>query len=800
MRGLFEDIRYALRLLARNPGFAIVAVLVLALGVGANTAIFSVTNAFLLDPWPFREVDRLVTLAQVNPGKGLGGSVTYPDFVDWRRENHVFEELAAIQNLSFNLTGVGEPERVRGAKVTAGFFPLMGVAPLLGRTFRMEEDAPGQERVVVLSHGFWQRRFAANAGLVGQTILLDGEPHLVAGVMPPRFQFPPQTELWRPLALDYARASRGMGFLNVVARLKPGVSFPAALAEMKTIARRNEEQYQYTNAGWSVRMESFREALVKRARPALYTLLAAVAAVLLIACANIANLLLVRATARTKEVAIRAALGAGRGRIVRQLLTESVTLALAGGALGLVLAHWGVKLLVRFTPPQMMPIQSVRVDATVLLSTLALTILAGVGFGLAPALAAARIDLNTTLKEGGRTSAAHGGRGWLRAALVVSEIGLGLILLVGAGLLLKSFLRLNQVDPGFHSENVLTINVSLPQNKYAKPEQHGDFFRAAVERIGALPGVKAAGAVSILPLTRSDTRAGFSIEGRPPLAPGEFIHAALRFATPGYFEAMRIPLLRGRTFEPHDQEGGQAVAVINDTMARRFWLNEDPLGRRIRLGSQAPWAAIAGVVGNVKHLDLTEPVQAEMYFLHAQNPTPGATIAVRTGSDPAQLAAAVRSEIRAIDRDLPVANIRTMERVVADSTAQPRIVTGLVALFAALAALLAAMGLYGVISYSVAQRSHELGVRMALGATRGDMLRLVVGEGMRLTAAGVVLGLAAAFALTRLMASLLFGVRATDPWVFAMVTALIALIALGSTLVPALRASRVDPLIALRYE
>jgi putative ABC transport system permease protein len=800
MRGLFEDIRCALRLLARNPGFAVVAVLALALGIGANTAIFSVTNAFLLDPWPFREVGRLVTLAQDNPGKGLGGSVSYPDFVDWRRENHVFEEMAAIQYVSFNLTGVDEPERMRGAKVSAGFFTVLGTPPLVGRTFRPDEDAEGTDRVVVLAHGFWQRRFAAQMDIVGRAILLDGEPHTVIGVMPPQFQFPPQIELWRPLALDYARAHRGAHSLGVVARLKPGVGHSTALAELKTIARRNEERYPDTNAGWSVRMESFREALVKRARPALYTLLAAVAAVLLIACANIANLLLVRATARAKEIAIRAALGAGRGRIVRQLLTESVTLAAAGGALGLLLAHWGVRLLVRFTPPQMMPVQSVRVDATVLLFTLAVTILAGIGFGFAPALAAARIDLNTTLKEGGRTSPAHGGRGWLRAALVVSEIGLGLILLAGAGLLLKSFLRLSQVDPGFHPENVLTIALSLPQNKYARPEQRGDFFRAAVERIGALPGVKAAGAVSILPLSRSNTNQSFSIEGRPPLAPGEFIHAAVRFATPGYFEAMRIPLLRGRAFEPRDQGAGQAVAVINDTMARRFWPNEDPVGRRIRLGSQAPWAAIAGVVGNVKHLDLTEQAQAEMYYLHARNPTPGATIAVRTGSDPAQLSAAVRSEIRAIDRDLPVANIRTMERVVADSTAQPRIVTGLVALFAALAALLAAMGLYGVISYSVAQRSHELGVRMALGATRGDMLRLVLGEGMRLTAAGVVLGLAAALALTRLMASLLFGVRATDPWVFGMVTALIALIALGSTLVPALRASRVDPLIALRYE
>ena len=780
--------------------------LALGLGIGANTAIFSLINAFLLRPMPYRDSERLVWVQQNILKSGAAGAVAYPDFVEWKRQNHVFAELAAIQFDQFNVTGPEEAERILGARVSAGFFPLLGVSPTRGRAFLPEEDSPGGNRVVILSQGLWQRRFGSQPDILGQALTLNGTSYTIVGIMPADFRFPPTCELWTPLALDVNRAGWGNHFLAAIAGLKPGVGLGKAQAEMATIARRLEQQYPDSNAGWGVTVVPLHEFLVRESRPALFTLLVAVVFVLLIACANVANLLLARAAARTKEIAIRLALGAGRFRIIRQMLTESVLVSMLGGAVGLLLALWGTRLLATAMPFYLLSLQTVRIDGYVLAFTLLISVLTGLIFGLAPALQVSKGALNETLKEGGRRSAPGGSRGRLRGILVVSEVALALMLLVGAGLLMKSFARLQQVNPGFRSEKVLTMEMSLPPARYSKPFQRAAFYRQLLEKIATLPGVQSAGAVTQLPLGgRSSTRA-FAIEGRPapPPGQGERIGAGHRVVTPGYFRAMSIPLRRGRQFTDQDAEGAPGVVLINETMARRWWPNEDPLGKRIALYTSpqtvGPWLQIVGIVGDVKHRGLAAEIDPEMYLPHMQTFSAAMFVAVRTVADPASMAAAVRAQVRALDRDLPVSSIRTMEKVLADAVAQPRLRVWLLGGFAALALILAVMGLYGVISYSVTQRTHELGVRMALGAQTPDLLRLVVAQGMLVTLIGLGIGLAGAFALTRLLASLLFSVSATDAAIFTAVPLLLALVALAATAIPARRAARLDPMTALRYE
>ena len=804
MTQFFQDLRYGFRMLANSPGFTAVAVLTLALGIGANSAIFTLVNAYLLRPLPVAEPGRLVLVSEIQAAKGFVGSVSFPTYLDWREQNQVFEELAAVRGEDFNLTGTDEPERLYGARVSAGFFRTLGVRPILGRGFLPEEDKPGGARVVVLSRGFWQRRSGARPDILGQALTLDGERFTVVGVAPSGFRISRTApyELWVPLALEPNRAGRGTHFLLVIARLKPGISIERAQADLSAISSRLARQYP-ENFGWGAVVENLHARLMREARPALLVLLAAVGLVLLIACANLANLLVARGAARQKEIAIRTALGAGRLRVVRQMLTESLLLALLGGGLGLLLALWGVNLLNAIIPAGIQPLQAARADATVLGFTLLVSLATGVLFGLAPALNVSKPDLAQTLKEGGRSSSAAGRHGRLRDSLVVSEVALAMVLLVGAGLLIKSFMRLQQVDPGFRSESVLTIELSLPQARYSKPQQRATFYEQLLERIAGLPGVRAAGACTQLSLSGGETIWGLTIEGRPEPGPGEILQSGHRSVSPDYFRAMSIPLRRGRYFTAQDREGAPGVVIINETMANRFWPSQDPIGKRIRLGagrSGAPWIPIAGVVADVKYSGLDRQPGPEMFLPHLQNPAPRMAIVVRAAAEPASLATALRSAVTALDRDQPVANIRTLEKIVSDSVAPRRLTMLLLGIFAALALVLAGVGLCGVISYSVTQRTHELGVRMALGAQPSEVLRLVIGHGMILTMIGVAIGLAGAFALTGFLSSLLFGVTARDPATFLAVALALASVALAACYIPARRATRVDPMVALRYE
>ena len=803
----WNDLRYAVRMQRKNPGFTIVAVIALALGIGANTAIFSVVNTVLLRPLPYKDPERLVMVWEEATKAGYPQDTpTAANFVDWRDQNQVFEGMAAMTDTSFNLTGSGDPERLEGRRVSTSLFPLLGVEPQIGRVFTAAEDQPGSERVVVLSYGLWQRRFGGDAGIVGKTLTLNGAGYTVVGVMPARFQFPTaDDEVWVPIAFTQEEATnRGRHYLQVVARIKPGVTLAQAQADMSTIATRLQQQYPESNTDLGAVITPLHEHLVGDIKPALLILLGAVGLVLLIACANVANLLLARAAVRQKEIAVRVALGARRQRLIRQFLTESVFLSTLGGLVGLVIAYAGLLILKAFIPENISQARAISIDYKVLGFTLLVSVATGLIFGLAPAIQSVRFNQIETLKEGGRDAATGGSGKRLRGLLVMAEVAISLVLLIGAGLLINSFLRLRNVDPGFNPENLLTMKIVLPDLKYEEKAQRSAFYSELIQRLQSIAGVKSAAVTTNLPLYQQGNSISVTIEGRPEPPPGQELIVVTRMISPGYFDTMSIPLSKGRQLTDQDTDNSPNVVVISETMARRFWPGEDAVGKRIAIGrirSPEDWIQVIGVVKDVRQFELNADPKPQMYLTYRQYGFFDARdLVVKTDVDPASMASTVRKAVWEIDKDQPVSNIRTMETILADSIARQRFSMLLLAIFASVALVLAAVGIYGVMSYSVAQRTHEIGIRMALGAQTSAVLKLAVGYGMKLVVAGIAIGLIAAFALTRVMSTLLFGVTATDLTTFTLISLLLVAVAAIASYIPARRATKVSPIIALRYE
>ena len=804
MKSIFRDIRYALRMVFKAPSLTIVAVATLALGIGANSAVFSVVNAVLLRPLPYEHPERVMIIESAP--MSLSPQFTSASLFDWRDRAPSFESLAAFNPASggVNLTGEAEPERVEATEVTSAFFQTLGVQPLLGRTFAPENEAEGNTRVAVLSYELWRRRFHGDRDIIGQTIRLNEVPHTVIGVAPPGVESPANPDLWLPLSFASDRVLTGpVMMFNTIGRLKPEATVATARAEMQTFAewlQQNPPQPGFS--AQMVRVIPLHTQLVQKVRPALLILFGAVAFVLLIVCVNITNLLLARASARRKEMAIRAALGASRLQLARQMLIESLLLAGVGGAAGLLLALWGVDLLKAIGPADIPRLHEARLDLVVFGFTLTVSLLTGLLFGLAPALAASQVDLNEALKEG--AAAARPGR-WrfgLRNLLVVTEVALALVLLIGAGLLVKSFFRVLDVSPGFDASNVLTVALDLPHVKYPDAPQQTAFYQQLMERLGGLPGVASVGATNTLPLmTKGGVAFSFSIPGVEPSAMPQGTFASYFVVTPDYLKTMGVPLLEGRAIIEQDKQGAPPVALVSQEMARRYWPNESALGKRIIPMTEKTPREIVGVVGDVKQwgLENPNPVPA-IYIPHQQLAWPVTTIAMRTDGDPRRLVAAVRTAVQELDQDLPVYDIKTMPQRLSESVAERRFTLILLATFAALALLLAAVGVYGVMSYAVTQRTREIGIRMALGAARRDVLWLIMGKGLLLTVVGVVIGLAATYALTRLLEALLFEVSATDPTVFIAIAVVLTGVALGACFAPARRATKVDPMVALRYE
>jgi putative ABC transport system permease protein len=802
MDSLSQDLRFGARMLFKNPGFTLIAVVTLALGIGVNTAIFSVVSAVLLRPLPYSEPDKLVMLWERRIREGSDNNAVAPaDFRDWRARNQVFTNIAAMFEISLNLSGGNEPERVTTGVVSASFFEVLGVKPMLGRGFSAEEEQAGRNRVVILNHDLWRRRFGADRDIVGRRISLNGAPFEVVGVLPPSFRFPDEElALWLPLdANAQDMQTRLNHFLSVYARLKPGVTLSQARAEMERIGAQLRQEYPQENDNHTASVIPLREQLAGSLRSPLLILFAAVGLVLLIACANVTNLQLIRAVARQKELAVRAALGAGRRRIARQLLTESALLAALGGMMGMLLAWWSVGMLTSLLPQGILHLTGARLDLRVFGFTGAISLLTGALSVLAALLQASSVKLNDMLKEGGRGAGDTHRRA--RSAVVVFEVALAIVLLIGAGLLIRSFWKLQRVSPGFTPQNVLTAQIVLSSARYREPEQRARFFQQLSEQARALPGVQAAGAISILPLGGGWSRTSIAIEGRAEmtnLAPQSRPRIHPRTVTPDYFQALGIPLLNGRFLTSKDDSNAPLVALINQTAAQRFWPGQSPLGHRVQIGGGAPWREVIGVVGDVKYR-LDQEILPEVYFAWAQDAPQDGTLVVR-GQNVASLAPALRNQVQQLDKDLPLSNLRLLEEVVEVSIAAPRSYALLLALFAGIALTLAAIGVYGVMAYDLSQRKHELGVRLALGAQTHDVLLLALRQGLRMTLPGVALGLAAAWGLTRWIKQMLFEVSATDPLTVVFVTVSLVCVALLACYIPARRATKVDPLTALRHE
>jgi predicted permease len=815
MNGLLQDLRYALRQLRKSPGFTGVAVITLALGIGVNTAIFSVVNAVLLRPLGFKDASQLMSVYHVPPPASFPGmtrfSASAANYLDWERQNHVFDRMAIYTYRSFDLTGGDKPEQVDTCAVSSGFFATLGVQPMLGRVFLPEEDQPGRSHVVVLSHRLWQERFGANPDMVGRNINLDGTGYLVAGVMPASLRLPDFAQMWTPMAwTDQERAVRGEHHYMVIARLKPGVRLEQAQAEMDAISGRLQQEYPADDKGWGAVVVPMHDDLVSDVRPALLVLLGAVAFVLLIACVNVANLALAKTFSRQKEIAIRTALGATSARVLRQILTESVLLAVAGGALGLAYAHLGVRFIVAFLADKLPHSIDIGLDSRVLAFTAVISVVTGIAAGVLPAVRLTRRDVNEALKQGlGRTDAYSSGRR-TRSILVVSEVALSLMLLIGAGLMIRSFQKLRAVNPGFDSGGVLTMTAMISHAKFPLPAQQVSFFERVLQRVRSLPGVQSAGVIDDAPLNEEGSHEPIAIEGRPAVPMSEQPEVDVRLISPGYMSALHIPVLRGRDINDTDVVGRPAAILISESMARQFWPGEDPLGKRLTLTFFPDSVReVVGVVGDVKidSLDQTRP-SATLYFPLDQVSVPAnggwssfpMTLVVRSGPGSTSLISAVSNAVHEVDREIPLRDILSMDDLVANSLSQQRFNMLLLGAFAGLALLLAAVGIYSVLSYSVRRSVREIGIRLALGARLGDVLRMVVFEAMKPTLLGVAIGIACALALGRVLSSLIYGVRPTDPITFLGVAALLALVALAASIIPAYRATKVDPMVALRYE
>jgi predicted permease len=805
-----QDIRFGTRMLVKNPGFTIVAVLTLALGIGANAAIFSVVDAVLLRPLAYRDADRLVTILHHGDNP-----VAVANYIDWRDQSRSFEAMGAADSWSANLSGIDSPEHILGLKVTQSLLPLLGVEPQLGRLFVAGEDQQGSEHEVILSYGLWQRRFASDSKVLGKVITLDGEPYTVLGVMPRTFKFAPfwatRAEMWVPNAFGDRIHNRGGNSLRIFARLKRDVALSEARAEIATIAARLEQKFPGTNR--DIVVTPLKQNVVGQVQAPLLLLLGAVGFVLLIACANVAHMLLARSATRQKEIAVRTALGAPRMRVIRQFLTENLLLAAMGASAGALLAVWGTRALVALSPAFLPRVDTIRMDARVVLFLIAVTVLTGLVFGLAPAMHASAVNLTDTLKDGGRGGSDGHGRNRLRSFLVASEFALALILLIGAGLMVRSFFALQSIDPGFNPNRVLSMAVSVAGTQESEPHRRAIFYQQLVERVRALPGVEAAGGINHLPLAGDMWGWPFAIEGRAKPLPGESPSAVYRIVMPGYFETMRLPVLRGREIAATDDPSAPGVVLINETAARKYWLGENPLGKHIAFDddktASPTWLTVIGMVRDAKQENWAEAPYPEVYLAALQNRgflgereshASYITLVVRTRGNPSALLGTIKNTVWTFDRNLAISEILTMDDVVAEANAEPRFEMALLGVFAGVALILAAVGIYGVMSYSVARRTQEIGIRISLGASRSDVLRLVARQGMVLALAGSAAGIVGALLLSRLMTKLLYGVLPTDPVTFTVVAVLLTLVALAANYLPARRATRVDPIVALRYE